>query len=98
MSILPKGFDNVVRFAAIEVYLRGVGPAGEYNYSLMDVLTVATILAGKAKNAEEMLQYQRLQAVNLFHAYRACLGRKAEEEKTDAVSYTHLTLPTKRIV
>ena len=80
MSILPKDFDNVARFAAIEVYLRGTGETGEYNYSIMDVLVVASILAGDAKNTANMLQQQRPQAVNLFHAYRACLARKAEEE------------------
>ena len=80
MSILPKGFDNVVRFAAIEVYLRGTGETEEYNYSIMDALVVACILAGDAKNTANMLQHQRPQAVNLFHAYRACLARKAEED------------------
>jgi hypothetical protein len=79
MSILPKDFDNIVRFAAIEVYLRGGGAEGEYDYSIMDVLTVS-ILLQKKKDIAESLQHQRPQAVNLFHAYRACLARKAEEE------------------
>ena len=79
MSILPKSFDNIVRFAAIEVYLRGGGAEGEYDYSIMDVLAVS-ILLQKKKDIAESLQHQRLQAVNLFHAYQACLARKAEEE------------------
>ena len=80
MSILPKGFDNVVRFAAIEVYLRGGGAEGEYDYSIMDVLAVSILLLENKKDLAETLQNQRPQAVNLFHAYRACLERKAEEE------------------
>ena len=80
MSILPKGFDNVVRFAAIEVYLRGGGAEGEYDYSIMDVLAVSILLLENKKDLAEALQRQRLQAVNLFHAYRACLERKAEED------------------
>ena len=79
MTILPKSFDNIVRFAAIEVYLRGGGAEGEYDYSIMDALTVSLLLL-KKKDLTETLQNQRPQAVNLFHAYRACLERKAEEE------------------
>ena len=80
MSILPKGFDNIVRFAAIEVYLRGIGETGEYDYSIMDALIVAAVLLEDAKNTVNMLQHQRPQAVNLFYAYRACLARKAKED------------------
>lgn len=41
MGILPKNFDQVAQFAGTEVYMRGIGARGEYNYSIHDVLAVA---------------------------------------------------------
>ena len=80
MSILPKSFDNIVRFAAIEVYLRGVGPAREYDYSIQDVLIVALLLEAPIEKTVKDFQRCDARIKNLFYAYRACLERKAEEE------------------
>lgn len=74
-SVLPKHFDVVARFAALEVFIRGVGAKQEYNYSIKDVITCAAAYEnvrypGHVSDVMIKQLGGKKTALNLHNAYR----------------------------
>ena len=72
-QVLPMHFDKVARFAALELMLRGPGVKKEYDYNLVDVITVAFIYDHTPNPTDDSFRNvtkRRKQILNLHNAFK----------------------------
>jgi hypothetical protein len=83
MSFFPNHFQEVMLLAAGEVAIRGIGAAGEYDYTIRDTLAVAQAWDNypNATDADVWAILPSHTAKRLNAAYRRYKDRMAAKEK-----------------